>query len=136
MKIKNIEGLKVSQIKELVGQGAEFVYFPYALSFVLMTLKQSSSIYFIRPYEGKFKYYYKHFGFNLIFGWWGFPWGPIYTIGSMYTQLTGGKDVTAIVLSELIQRDPEANISNYAINEMMESQRDTTEVDPVYVISK
>lgn len=118
MQIKNIEGLNVVQIKELVSQGAEFVYFPYTVSFVLGTVRRSSSIYFIRPDEGKFKYSYKHVGVNALLGWWGIPWGPIYTIGSMYHQLSGGKDVTQEVLSELIQNDPDADTSTYNINAM------------------
>ncbi len=116
MQIKNIEGLSVAQIKELVNQGAEFVYFPYTVSFVLGTVRRASSIYFIRPYEGKFKYFYKHVGVNALLGWWGIPWGPIYTIGSMYHQLSGGKDVTQAVLSDLIQNDPDADTSTYNIN--------------------
>ena len=72
MQIKNIEGLSVAQIKELVNQGAEFVYFPYTVSFVLGTVRRASSIYFIRPYEGKFKYSYKHVGVNALLGWWEF----------------------------------------------------------------
>ncbi|HEU4497621.1 MAG TPA: hypothetical protein VFR70_11265 [Flavobacterium sp.] len=116
MQIKNIEGLTVAQIKELVSQGAEFVYFPYTISLVVVTLKRASSIYFIRPQEGKFKYSYKHFGVNALLGWWGLPWGPVYTIGSMYHQLSGGKDVTQAVLSELIQNDPDADTSTYNIN--------------------
>ena len=134
MQIKNIEGLSVAQIKELVSQGAEFVYFPYTVSFVLMTLKRTSSIYFIRPYEGKFKYSYKHFGVNALFGWWGIPWGPIYTIGSMYHQLSGGKDVTQAVLSDLIQNDPDADTSTYNINAMYSAVQ--SEENPTYNVPR
>ena len=122
MKIKNIEGLKVNQIKQLVNQGAKFVLFPYTVSFVLMTLKRSSSIYFILPSEKSIKYSYPHVGVNLAFGWWGIPWGPIYTLSAIYTQIIGGKDVTQIVLSELIQNDPEADTTSYEINNRISNQ--------------
>lgn len=134
MQIKNIEGLSVAQIKELVSQGAEFVYFPYTVSFVLGTLKRASSIYFIRPYEGKFKYSYKHVGVNALFGWWGIPWGPIYTIGSMYHQLSGGKDVTQAVLSDLIQNDPDADTSTYNINAMYSTNQ--SDENPTYNVPR
>lgn len=134
MQIKNIEGLSVAQIKELVNQGAEFVYFPYTVSFVVMTLKRASSIYFIRPYEGKFKYSYKHVGVNALLGWWGFPWGPIYTIGSMYHQLSGGKDVTQAVLSDLIQNDPDADTSTYNINAMYSANQSNE--NPTYNVPR
>ena len=116
MKVKNIEGLRVSEIREMVGQGGKFVYFPYTISIVLATFKRPSSIYFIRPGEGTFKYSYKHVAVNGVLGWWGIPWDPIYTIGAMYNQFSGGKDVTQAVMSELIQNDPEANTSTYNVN--------------------
>ena len=116
MLIKNIEGLSVSQIKELVNKGGEFVIFPYTISFVIMTLKRSSDIYFIREDENSFKYSYSYVLLNFFIGWWGLPWGPIYTIGALYNHIIGGKDITQAVLSELIQNDPEADTSTYNIN--------------------
>ncbi len=119
MEIRNIDGLSVAQVKQLVNEGGRFVHFPYTISIVLMTFKRSSSIYFVRDGENSFKYSYKHVGTNLVLGWWGLPWGPIYTIGSLYHQLSGGKDVTDAVMSQLIQHDPEANTSTYAINDII-----------------
>ncbi|WP_163408564.1 hypothetical protein [Flavobacterium ajazii] len=116
MQIKNIEGLKVSQIRDIVGQGGKFVIFPYTISFVLMTLKRSSDIYFIRPDENTFKYSYGYVLLNFFIGWWGFPWGPIYTIGSLYHHICGGKDLTFEVMNHLGQHDPEANTSTYNID--------------------
>jgi hypothetical protein len=116
MLIKNIDGLSVSQIKELVNRGGKFVIFPYTISFIIMTLKRSSDIYFVRNEENSFKYSYSYVLINFIIGWWGLPWGPIYTIGAIHKHIIGGKDVTAIVLSELIQNDPEADTSTYNIN--------------------
>ena len=116
MLIKNIEGLSVSQIKELVNKGGKFVIFPYTISFVIMTLKRSSDIYFIREDENSFKYSYSYVLLNFFIGWWGLPWGPIYTIGALYNHIIGGKDITQVVLSDLIQNDPEADTSTYNIN--------------------
>lgn len=116
MLIKNIDGLSVSQIKELVNKGGKFVIFPYTISFVIMTLKRSSDIYFIREDENSFKYSYSYVLLNFLIGWWGLPWGPIYTIGALYNHIIGGKDLTQLVLEDLIQNDPEANTSNYNIN--------------------
>jgi len=116
MLIKNIDGLSVSQIKELVNKGGKFVIFPYTISFVIMTLKRNSDIYFVRADENSFKYSYSFVLLNFFIGWWGLPWGPIYTIGALYNHIIGGKDITEVVLSELIQNDPEANTSTYNVN--------------------
>ncbi|UUC44700.1 hypothetical protein [Flavobacterium cerinum] len=116
MEIKNIDGLKVSQIRAIVNSGGKFVIFPYTVSIVLMTFKRSSSIYLVRPEESSFKYSYKHVLVNGIFGWWGLPWGPVYTIQSLYHQISGGKEVTKEIMTHLAQHDPEANTSTYNIN--------------------
>ncbi|CAM3811814.1 hypothetical protein FLBR109950_02720 [Flavobacterium branchiophilum] len=121
MLIKNIEGLRVAEIKDLVNRGGKFVIFPYTISFVVMTLQRNSDIYFIRPEEKSIKYSLSYVLLNFFIGWWGIPWGPIYTIGAIYRHLQGGKDVTAIVLADLIQNDPEADTSTYAINTMNSS---------------
>ena len=135
MKIKNTEGLSVSQIRDLVQQGGKFVIFPYTISFLIMTLRRSSDIYFIRPDENTFKYSYGYVLLNLIVGWWGIPWGPIYTIGALYNHVTGGKDFTEAVLSELIQNDPEANTSTYNIGGVVSSNSESDTAErPTYNI--
>lgn len=99
--IKNIEGLSIDNVRDLVDQGAKFVIFQYAISLLVVSFRQSSSIYFIRPDESTFG---KHIGFTLlsfVMGWWGIPWGPIYTIGALYTNLSGGKDVTFEIMDQI-----------------------------------
>ncbi|MEL1242756.1 hypothetical protein AAEO56_00665 [Flavobacterium sp. DGU11] len=138
MQIKNIEGLRVAEIRQLVDQGGKFVFFPYTISLAVITLRRSSSIYFIRPDESTFKYSYKHIATNGVMGWWGIPWGPIYTIGSLYHQLSGGKEVTREVMGHLIQHDPEANTSTYNINGTVSYNmpQQQEEKPPVYNIPK
>jgi hypothetical protein len=130
MEIKNIEGLTVSDIKLLVQQGAKFVVFPYTVSFIIMTLRRNSEVYFIRPGESTLKYSYGYVLLNLIVGWWGIPWGPIYTIGALLVHFTKGKDYTEIILSELIQNDPEANISTYNIGGVLSSNQESNHSAP------
>ncbi|HEV7670949.1 MAG TPA: hypothetical protein VGS22_20725 [Thermoanaerobaculia bacterium] len=101
MPIQGIEGIIREQLHFEVQQGGKFVYFQYCISVLIMTFRRSSDIYFIRAGEGTFG---KGIGFTLISlvaGWWGIPWGPIYTIGSVVTNLGGGKDVTQEVLASL-----------------------------------
>jgi hypothetical protein len=33
-------------------------------------------------------------GTSLLFGWWGLPWGPVYTSQSLFTNLRGGERMT------------------------------------------
>jgi hypothetical protein len=48
----------------------------------------------------------KYTAISLIMGWWGIPWGPIYTCKSLYMNLSGGKDVTAKVSNNLLAEKP------------------------------
>jgi len=54
--IKNINGLSVQQVRDMVYQGGKFVIFPYTVSAVVMTFKRSSDIYFIKPGESSAKH--------------------------------------------------------------------------------
>lgn len=38
---------------------------------------------------------------SLVVGWWGIPWGPIYTIASVAKNFAGGGDVTDAVCDAL-----------------------------------
>lgn len=108
MEIKNIDGLSTSQIRQLVSQGGKFVHYKYCISIVVMTFNRPTDIYFIPPGESSVT---KGLGFlftSLLLGWWGIPWGPIYTIGNIYNVLSGGTDVTEGVMTNINNND-----SNY-----------------------
>lgn len=106
MKTKNTEGLTLFEIKQLIQQGGKFVVFPYTVSAVLMSFKKDSAIYFIRPGENTLKYSFTYFLSNLILGWWGFPFGPFYTIIALYYHLIGGKDCTQLIINDLEENNP------------------------------
>lgn len=82
-------------------RGAKFVIYNYCISLLVVTFRRSSSIYFVRQGESDFGNHWKHTGLSLVMGWWGIPWGPVYTIQSLYKNLRGGTDVTNEVLSAL-----------------------------------
>ena len=96
--------MRTDQLNYELQHGGKFVIFQYAISLVFFTTRQSSSIYFIKDGESAFP---KHIGFTLltfVLGWWGIPWGPVYSIGTIATNFSGGKDVTAEVLQQLNAR--------------------------------
>lgn len=100
--IKNIDNLTIPELKSLVEQGGKFGMFEYTISIILATFKNPTDIYFIRPGESTTSYSIGSTILTFFLGWWGFPWGPIYSIGSLYTNLSGGKDVTSAVMQELL----------------------------------
>ena len=104
MKIVGLEGMTSDELNSELQRGARFVCYQYCISILLVTFKRASDIYFVRAGEtppGRIT------GFcviSLLLGWWGIPWGPIYSIQSLVTNLRGGKDLTAQVIASLNQK--------------------------------
>jgi hypothetical protein len=103
MTIKNLEGLTTDQMNRELAHGGKFVIFQFTISVIVMTFRRSSDIYFIRAGENGAIKGLPFTLLSLVFGWWGIPWGPIYTIGSLYKNLSGGKDVTQEILSSMVK---------------------------------
>jgi hypothetical protein len=99
--IKNTAGLTDTEINQALNEGAKFVVFEYCISVLIMTFRRSSDIHFVKSGESTFVQSLPFTLLTFFLGWWGIPWGPIYSIGSLYTNLSGGKDVTAEVLQAL-----------------------------------
>ncbi|GEM_PF-4892691 len=51
---------------------------------------------------------------SLLFGWWGFPWGIIYTPISLWHNARGGSDHTHEVLTAYLGNDHAGEIMNQA----------------------
>jgi len=106
MKIIGAENLTNEQVHYELSKGGKFVVYQYAVSLLVVSLRRSSDIYFVtadRPFTGA------RLGYSLlslVAGWWGIPWGPIFTIQSLWTNLSGGRDVTAQITSSASEPHP------------------------------
>ena len=90
------------QLQQEIQQGAKFVVYQYCVSLLVITFKRSSNIYFIRHEENAVVKGLSFTLLSLVLGWWGIPWGPIYTIQSLWVNLNGGKDVTKEILASMV----------------------------------
>lgn len=102
MIVKGTQGLSGTDIQRELDHGAKFVMYQYCISVVIMTFRRPSAIYFVRSGERSIRYGWKYALMSFFLGWWGIPWGPIYTIGTVFTNLSGGKNVTQEVLQAAI----------------------------------
>jgi hypothetical protein len=101
MKVLGIDGLDGKMVADELRRGARFVIYQYCISILIISLRRPSDIYFVRAGQSAIT---KGLGFSmvsLLLGWWGIPWGPIYTIGAVITNFSGGKDVTQEVIEGL-----------------------------------
>jgi|ERR1051326_1914770 hypothetical protein len=106
MKIKGIEGMTEADIKSEIDKGARFVIFQYCISVLVMSFKRNSDIYFLRAGESAAGKSAGWCALSLALGWWGIPWGPIWTIATVGKNLGGGIDVTNDVLRPQKQAVP------------------------------
>lgn len=103
MKIIGAEGISGKRLSYEIQNGAKFVIYEYCISILVMTFKRPSNIYFIKAGDGAISKGLKFSLISLLFGWWGIPWGPIYTVNSIVTNFRGGQDVTQAILTNLKQ---------------------------------
>ncbi len=98
MKIIGLEGLTPAQVGEEVQRGGKFVLYEWTFSVLIMSFKRNSDVHFMRSGVGRVGPGLKYCAASFFLGWWGFPWGPIWTISTIVTNLGGGKDITSEML--------------------------------------
>ncbi|HXG98248.1 MAG TPA: hypothetical protein VNJ06_14190 [Gemmatimonadales bacterium] len=101
MRIIGIDNMSPDQLKGEVAAGGRFVIYQYCISVVVVSFKRGSDIYFIRAEDNAVTKGLLFTLCSLVLGWWGIPWGPIWTIATIVTNLRGGRNVTAEVLRSL-----------------------------------
>ena len=104
MKIVGIDGLDGNTVADELRRGARFVIYQYCISILIMSFRRPSDIYFVRAGESAVVRGLGFSAISLCLGWWGIPWGPIYTIGSFITNFGGGKDVTQEIVDGFNQQ--------------------------------
>ena len=100
-KILGIEGLSPDQLRFELQRGGRFVVFQYCVSVLILSFKRSSPIYFVRSGENTAGKGIRYTLLTAVAGWWGIPWGPIFSVQTIYRNLSGGKDVTNEVTAAL-----------------------------------
>lgn len=101
-KIVGLEDIKSDgELQAELQQGGKSVMYQYCISILIMTFKRSSNVYFIRHEENAVLKGLPFTLLSLVLGWWGIPWGPIYTIQSLWVNLKGGRDVTQEIMPSM-----------------------------------
>lgn len=98
MRISGLEGLTRAEVVEQVQRGAKFVVFDYVISLCLITFRRSSEVLFVPAGKSVAVAGLPYCLLSFFFGWWGFPFGVVYTPIAIITNLAGGRDVTRDLL--------------------------------------
>lgn len=79
------------QVRFEAQRGGRFVVYSYCVSLLVVTFRRSSDVYFIRENENAVVKGLPWTLLTLVIGWWGIPWGPIYTVSSVVLNLKEGR---------------------------------------------
>lgn len=108
MQIRGVRRFSPQEINLEVEKGARFVRFQTCISMVLVTQKEETDIQFINAGESVLIKSLPYSLVSLLFGWWGIPWGPIYTVVALWSNSAGGRDVTSEVVAAMNRGVPYA----------------------------
>ena len=89
-----------------IDRGGRFVVYQYVVSIVVLTFRRNAPAQFIPAGESAVAPGILWTLLTLFLGWWGIPWGFIYTPQVLYRNLKGGTDITPNVLARLRPAHP------------------------------
>jgi len=97
--IAGTKGLSPSEVMEDIARGGRFVTFRYVISLLFVTFRRTTRVRFVRADESAAGDAWVPTLITLIAGWWGIPWGPIFSVRAIFTNAGGGLDVTEAMLA-------------------------------------
>jgi hypothetical protein len=118
-----IEGITEGQLRQELKQGGRFVVFQYCYSLILVTLKRVSPVYFVRAGDSGILNGLKYSLISMLLGWWGFPWGPVFSVGSIFNNFKGGINVTGEVVKSGKILNPQSLVSGIDFSERKQHSR-------------
>ncbi len=95
MRVRGAEHLSPRQIAAVVAQGGRLVVFEFCISLLVVTLRCPTRVHLLRPGQLGALVSLPYTLLTFLLGWWGLPWGVIYTPLVLANNLCGGADVTA-----------------------------------------
>ena len=93
-----------AQLRHEIERGGRFVIFEYCISILVLSFKRVSGVHLIKVEDSAFRKGALYSAISLLLGWWGIPWGPIWTVSTLVTNCRGGRDITSEVMQALANR--------------------------------
>ena len=111
MAIQGIGNMSPDQLRFELQRGAKLVRYQYCISLLVITFRRSSEVHYIPAGESAVAKGLPFTLLTLVLGWWGIPWGPIFSIQSLITNFKGGKDLTADISAAMNRATPSPAIA-------------------------
>lgn len=95
-------GMTLRDIEQDILKGGRFLVHHYCISILVMTFTRGSSILYVRSGQSGIGRATLFSLLSLLLGWWGFPFGLIYTPYVLWKNSRGGTDVTLELLQQVL----------------------------------
>ncbi|MEY4489649.1 MAG: hypothetical protein RIQ79_2157 [Verrucomicrobiota bacterium] len=102
MQIVGATNLSEEEIALKITEGHRLVSYPFCVSILILTFRRSSDVYLLKPGENGRSLAFGYGAISFLLGWWGIPWGPIYTVVSISECISGGKDHSQAFLNGVL----------------------------------
>lgn len=89
-------------IEQDILKGGRFVTYHWCLSILVMTFSRVSSVRYVRSWKSGAGRAWFYSSLSMLLGWWGFPFGLVFTPICLWKNGRGGSDVTAEFLTQVL----------------------------------
>jgi hypothetical protein len=94
VRIRGAENLTPAEVAAELDAGGRLVFYEYCISLIFLTLRCPSAVHLLRRTDNGVVRGLPYTVLTVLAGWWGIPMGMIYTPLALFTNLSGGCDVT------------------------------------------
>jgi hypothetical protein len=88
-------GLSPAELSAEIDKGGRIVRFEYCISLLIVTLRREAGPVLIRPGRWAWPHSLPYNLISVVMGWWGIPWGLIFTPLTVWNNFRGGRDVSS-----------------------------------------
>jgi hypothetical protein len=103
--VSGAEGMTLLQVEEDVLRGGRFRTFPWSFSLVILSFRRSSPLIYVPANQWVGGHAWLWTLPSLFLGWWGIPWGFLFTLMNIYRNAMGGRELTPAVLQALLGQE-------------------------------
>lgn len=111
MQIRGAENLTAEQLEIELALGGRFVFYEYCVSVIIATMRRPSDIYFLRANDLGIVRGLPYVLLSFCFGWWGIPFGLLYTPMTIFTNLCGGRELSEQATLDVLAQLPSSRAS-------------------------
>lgn len=102
MRIRGAEHLSAEELEVELALGGRLVFYEYCISVIIATTRRPSDVCFLPAGDLGVARGVPYVLLSLLLGWWGIPFGLLYTPLTIFTNLCGGRELSPQATAEVL----------------------------------